>query len=267
LGDKITVNLYQTDYALPYQQFWTQGKGLLRPAPSFCFDTTHFLETAEYTVVGFWHGQQLWPDAQRGNEYSFSPNTVFVPESSVQTPMEKGRGILFNTLVLHNTQIEEFHQLAASAGYAGRFLYNDQDYSVVAANFHNYDALSAQMLAAGALLYGLLLLLFLLLYPQAWTGTVRTMQSVGAGYFQRFRFVLVSSLCILLPGEMLGSCLGAALWDRMITGLQDAAQCAIPLTLSPEVLATVSAGQLLFALLLTLLTSIWVAGSSISSRR
>lgn len=267
LGDTITVNFYQAEYPQSYRKAQAEGSGLLETPPGFYYETTPFLETAEYTVVGFWHGQQLWSAATPGNEYGFSPNTVFIPNTSVQIPMEKRDSILFNTLVLQNTQIEEFHQLAAGAGYAGRFKYNDQDYSTVAANFHNYDSLSKQVLAVGALFYATLLVLFLLLYPRALAGTVWTMQTLGAGFLRRFLFILSASLCIVLPAAFIGSWLGTQLWGFLAAGLQDAAQSAVSLEIMPDALTAVAAGQLIFALSTTLLTALFVAAPRGLSKR
>lgn len=259
LGDTVTLQLYATDYGSPYRQFPADGKGILNPSPSFYSSNTPFVETAEYTVVGFWHGQTIWPDVARVSEYAFSPNTVFVPKSSVQYPMEESDSILFNTLVLENNQIGAFHQLAMNAGYAGRFKYNDQDYATVAANFHNYDALAREILAVGAVIYGVLLLLFLLLYPASQKNTVRTMRSFGAGFFRRFWYVLVSSVWILLPASLLGGWIAEGLWAYLVAALQNTAQSAVQLQIRPGMLTAVGFLQAVFSLVLVTLTAVLVA--------
>lgn len=259
LGDTVTLHLYATDYGSPYRQFPADGKGILSPSASFYSGHTPFAETAEYTVVGFWHGERLWPDVARVSEYAFSPNTVFVPRASLQSPMEECASIVFNTLVLENNGIEAFHEMAMQAGYAGRFKYNDQDYATIAANFHNYDALARQVLAVGAALYSVLLLLFLLLYPVSQKTTVRTMRFFGAGFFRRFWYILAWSVGILLPAAWLGGWLGERLWKHLAAALQNAAQSAVPLQIKPGMLMTVSFLQLAFALVLILCTATVIA--------
>lgn len=256
IGDTVTLKRYTADDGLPYR---ADGETVLNPTASFYFDTTPFAETAEYTVIGFWRGEELWPDVANVSEYAFSPNTVFVPKSSVRTPMEECDSIVFNTLVLQNGKIEAFHQLAMNSGYAGRFKYNDQDYSTVAANFHNYETLARQMLTVGAVLYAVLLLLFLLLYPGSQKKNVRTMQSLGAGFFRRFGHILVSSLAIVLTASLLGGWLGMQLWEHLVSALQAAAESTIALQIQPGTLTMVAAAQLIFALLLTVCVAIFVA--------
>lgn len=264
LGDTITLNLYESDNGLPYQQ----DKGVLNPAASFYFDTTPITETAEYTVVGIWHGQRLWPDVAEVSEYAFSPNTVFVPKSSVQTPMQYSNSIIFNTIVLQNAKLEEFHELAMNSGYAGRFKYNDQGYSVIAANFHNYDALAQQMLSVGVVVYVVLLMLFLFFYPCAQRKTVMLMQSFGAGYFRRFWFACISSLGIVIPGSVLGGFFGNVLWDYVVMALQTSAESAVALQIQPGVLTQLALTQMLLAVIATVIVSVFVAvPRGMSSRR
>ena len=264
LGDTITLNLYESDAGLPYQQ----EKGILNPAASFYFDTTPFTETEEYTVVGIWRGERLWPDVAEVSEYAFSPNTIFVPKSSVQTPMEFSNSIIFNTIVLQNAKIEEFHELAMNSGYAGRFKYNDQGYSTIATNFHNYDALAQQMLTVGVVVYVVLLMLFLFFYPCAQRKTVMLMQSFGAGYFRRFWFVCICSLGIVIPGSVLGGFFGNVLWDYVVMALQTSAESAVALQIQPGVLTQLALTQMLLAVIATVIVSIFVAvPRGMSSRR
>lgn len=264
LGDTITLNLYESDNGLPYQQ----DKGVLNPAASFYFDTTPITETAEYTVVGIWHGQRLWPDVAEVSEYAFSPNTIFVPKSSVQTPMQYSNSIIYNTIVLQNAKLEEFHELAMNSGYAGRFKYNDQGYSVIAANFHNYDALAQQMLSVGVVVYVVLLMLFLFFYPCAQRKTVMLMQSFGAGFFRRFWFVCICSLGIVIPGSVLGGFFGNVLWDYVVMALQTSAESAVALQIQPGVLTQLALTQMLLAVIATVIVSVFVAvPRGMSSRR
>ena len=261
VGDTITLNLYNTDFSLPYQ---TPGK--LKPTASFYFTTTPFTETAEYTIVGLWQGQAIWN--YKDNAYAFTPNTVFVPKASVETTMHTCNSVLFTTAVPHNGKITEFHDLTMKSGYAGRFRYNDQDYGTIAANFHNYESLAKQMLTIGLVIYTVLLLLFLLLYPGAQKGSAKTMQSMGAGFFRRFGHTLVSAMGIVIPASVLGGWIGTQLWDGLVTQLQATAESAVTLQIEPGVLTQISAAQMILAMLLTVCVSAFVAvPRGISARR
>ncbi len=265
LGDTITIRFYITDYANPYQLINASNKSLLRPAASLYFSTTPFVETAEYTIVGFWQGSP-WPDSEE--YYQFSANTVFVPRSSVECPMETVDSIAMITVGLENGMIRPFHELVKRSGYAGRFKYSDQGYEDIASNFHNYEALAQQIMAVGVVLYAILLLLFLLLYPATQGKTVWTMASLGCGFGKCFGHVLLSSMIILTVSSALGGLAGTMLWDRVVAVLQATTESSVALQLQSGVLGMVAAAQLVLALLLSALVAIWVAiPRGLSARR
>ena len=266
IGDTINLSFYGTDYGLPYQSDRADGENLLLPAASFYAGTVPITETAEYTIVGFWRGA-AWPDSDV-NPYSFSCNTVFVPRTSVQSPMEESSSITFFSAVLENGMISQFHELAKEGGYAGRFKYFDQDYSKIATNFHNYIDLARQVLTVGIVLYVILLLLFLMLYPGVQKKAANTMQSLGSNYMQRFAYVLCSSMCIVVPATVLGSLLGLQLWDGIVAALLATAETTVALQLEPGVLVIVAAVQLMLALVVNVLVSLFVSRTrGMSSRR
>lgn len=267
VGDTVTLNLYGTDYGLPYQGGISADKGLVNLSASFHFHNTEFVDAAQYTVVGICRGETVFPDVAE-NEYAFSANTVFVPRSSVAADMETRPSVSMNILVMQNGQLERFHELALASGFGGCFRYNDQGYSTIAANFHNYEQLGRQILLIGAVVYVVLLLLFLLLYPGSMKRNMRTMQSFGATFLRRFAHVMASSAGIILPASVLGGCLGTLLWDQMVETLQNAAASAVALQIEAGALMAVTAAQLIFALILTVFVAIAVAApKGMSDRR
>lgn len=266
VGDTVTLSFYATDYSLPFQRQRTNGLDLLRPAASLYYKDNPILETAEYTIVGFWKGT-AWPWTA-DNPYNYTANTVFVPDSSVQVPMELRNNITAVSVLLENGSINQFHDLARSAGYAGRFKYTDQDYSKIATNFHNYTDLAQQILTVGLVIYVMLMMLFLLLYPLARRKAVWTMQSLGCTYYQRFAHVLIASMSIVVPATALGGFVGYSLWERVVAALQTTAESSIALQLAPEALAQIAAAQLVMALIFNILVAVLVAAPrSIASRR
>lgn len=266
LGDTITLSFYATEHGQPYAETRNDDAGLLCPAASLYTTTSSILETAEYTVVGFWQGE-VNPDATE-NYYSFDANTVFVPQSSVGSAMEVCNTLPFVSGKLENGTINAFHKLAKSSGYAGRFKYSDQGYSEIAANFHNYADLARQILRIGLGLYGMVLILFLLLYPGAMKKPVRTMQSLGCTFGRRLRHVLVSSLAVMIPATVLGGLLGDMLWERVVDALQTTAESTIALQLEPDILAQIAAAQLVLAVILNMLAAALVAAPrGMASRR
>lgn len=265
IGDTITLSYYNTDYALPFQEHRANNKNLLRPVASFYFDTTPFVETAEYTIIGFWQGD-TWPDD--AHYYNFNANTVFVPRTAVQTPMEDSNCILYLSAALENGMIQPFYQLAKKSGYAGRFKFFDQNYSEIAGNFHNYEELAQQILIVGAVVYGILLLLFLILYPTAQKKTVRTMESMGCGFLRRWLHVLIASMTVMVPAAILGGVVGTKVWDRVVTLMQTTAETTLALQIEPGTLEMIVVAQCLLALLCNAIVAIFVAAPrGMSARR
>lgn len=257
VGDTITLNLYGANNNLPYQYLGCGGISILDVSGYRSFEPEVLWEGAEYTIVGLYRCDS-WPDFQN-DPYAFSANTVFVPKSSVEVPMEENDSIVFNTLLLQNGKIDAFHQLAKNAGYAGYFKYYDYDYSTIAVNFHNYESLSLEMLTIGTVIYTVLLLLFLLLYPGSKKKDVGTMQSLGAGFLRRSFYVMASSMGIVLSASLLGGWIGSRLWEGMVKVLQASAESSIALQLEPGALLWVTLGQLIFASVLTVFVVLFVA--------
>ena len=184
---------------------------------------------------------------------------MLVPAASVQTAMEYRSSLPFVSVVLENGTIRQFHELAKRSGYAGRFTYNDQGYSDIAMNFHNYEALARQIMLVGITIYVILLLLYLLMYPASQGKVVWIMESMGCNYGRRFAYVLRSSMLIMVTAAVLGGWLGTLLWDRMVAMLQQRAQSTIALQLDVRMLAIVAAAQLMLGLVLSGFVAVFVA--------
>lgn len=262
IGDTITANFYHTDYGLPYQVI---SDNVLTPSATFYFGDD-FAEMAEYTIVGFWRDLDLWPDVAF-NEYAFTPNTIFVPQTSVQTAMEHSNSILFTTPIIQNGKLEDFKILVNQAGFAGRFISFDQGYATIAKNFHNYEELGKRVLLAGAAIYVILLGLYLLLYPGMQKKTVRTMESLGMPFGKRFEYVMVVSLVIFVPATVIGVLLGTILWDKVVAALQASAEAATALQLPLSALVIVGIAQFVLALVLNAILALVIAAPRRMSRQ
>lgn len=262
VGDTITMQLYRTDAGLPYQT-----GGTLNPSASFYFGKGEFEETIRYTIVGICRGSAAFADVS-DDEYAFTANTVFAPRSSVSVGMEMRNSILFNTLVLENGKLEQFKELVYQAGLGGRFRYYDQGYGTIAANFHNYQALAKQILIIGVVLYAMMTVLYLLLYPASMSKPLRTMQSLGVGYGKRWGHVLLSSAIMVAIASLLGFLLGRQLWDYVVAALQASTESAVALQLEPGTLERVSLAQFGISLIASaLVASVMALPKTLSSRR
>ena len=267
VGDKITMNFYHTDKVIPYDKKPTGWGEFLAPNAAFYYKTTPITETAEYTIVGLWRGERLWPDVSE-NEYSFSPNTLFIPNSSTETEMEHNESILYTTPVIQNGKLEEFRDLVEEANYHSCFTYFDCDYSLIMKNFFNYENLAVQVLTIGATIYAVIILMFLMLYPGSYSKPVRIMESLGVSYPKRVCFIVTASMSIITLSTVFGSFLGTLLWRFAVSALKTSAGAVTKLFIEPGTLGAIVIAQFVFVLLLDVLVSLYVATpKKMSARR
>ena len=258
VGDTITLNMYEMDQCLPYFQ---RGYYVANIPAYYYYPTELFVDNAEYTIVGFWRGQQLWI-YNLDEPTAFLPNTLIVPQSSVQAEMTVIPYEAFVTLVLQNGQITAFNQLMADMGYENSFVFFDQGYSDIAPTFHSYDEMEERVLIIGAAVYGVLLLMFLLLFPASRRKSVRTMETLGVPFGGRFAGVVGYSAALLIPASLLGGLLGAASWRSVVNTLVESAESAITMELSLPALAGIALLQCVVALLLSMLIALSTARSA-----
>ena len=254
IGDTITLNLYQTDENMPYMIL----NGNYIASASFYSRTTPFTETAEYTIIGLWRGETLFVDTTE-NATGFSPNTVIVPKSSVETDMKLRSRIHFNALILHNGTVNEYRKLAGQVGYEDVFVFYDQGYTAIAAGFHNYDEMAEKVLKIGVSIYGALLLLFLLLFPGSRRKSLQIMESMGVDYLKRYGYIVAYSAAHLLPSAVLGVIVGASAWQTIIQKLIQSADSTITMELDLGMMVTISLAQCAVALLLNALVALFAA--------
>ncbi len=266
LGNTVTLNLYRGDNCLPFQGLRDNSGDPLMPSADFYFTTTPIQETAEYTIVGLWNGPDLWPDISL-NEFSLSPNTVIVPKSSVQTEWEHPDSILYNATILHNGKIQDFQTLSRQAGLYPGLTFFDQGYTELVGNFHEFEQLAQQVLIVGSVVYTVILLLFLLLYPGFQGKTAAIMQSLGASAGKRFAHVMLSTMAIIAPATILGGGLGLALWQTVTDALKTSADTTVALQLPTNGLLLIALAQFLLAMLLTAIIAAWIARPRGMSKR
>ena len=108
----------------------------------------------------------------------------------------------------------------------------------------------------GLAVYGVILALFLLLFPGSQRKALATMHALGAKRRQKIAQVFVSGAGILIPGTVIGAAAGALLWRRVTDALAESAGAGITLEMDGLTLLAVALGQLALACLLTLLLAL-----------
>lgn len=269
VGDTIHPNFYNADENLPYQDIFAENSGLANPTASFYFSTTPLLGEMEYTIVGIYRSDIPWERVDREeNLYAFTPNTIFAPKASIPGRMQYSGLLQFQTVVLHNGRMDDFTDLMNQAGYAGCYLLYDQGYTDIAGNFSDYEALSRQVLQVCAAAYGIIALLYLLLFPGIQGKSLRIMENLGATGRQRRRHVLTGSMALLVPATALGAGAGILLWDCILDAMLASAEVLVEIELDAKVLITIALGQLVLMAVLSAIVAALVARSrKLSNRR
>ena len=229
VGDTIDMNYYLYDWSVEYQWYINEGIGIIEPAPYFYTSTTGMAETKNYKVVGLYRDNNEW-NYTSGDIYSFTPNTIFVPKSSVTGSMDYSNQGMFRTYVLKNGCIDEFQKEVAMAGLDGLFTYYDQGYEVISQNLFAYDEVARQAMAVGISSSLVLAALYFILFPLQQKKNVSIMYSLGAERKRRMAYILGSNVLILLPGTALGCLLSIASWNYVSNALYAAAEAETVIT-------------------------------------
>ena len=223
-------------------------------------------EMEEYEIVGLYRQINAWEKTD--DPYGFTPNTIFVPKGSITGDARTGRRGIFYSLVLHNGKMQELQKLQNQAGYPDLFLCFDQGYSKIVKALDAYEGVSQKAFYIGAASCGVILLLFLALFPLQQGKNLSIMCSLGAPRGKRIGFVVGSSLGILLPGTLLGGTAGALLWKKVATTLMESVNVTIPMSANTLVLSlSLSAALLLVSLALVTLLAVCISGDKGLSKR
>ena len=267
LGDTLSASFYSHTENIPYQQYMSNGNGVVRPSAYFYTAASEMEEPEGYTVVGMYNTKfDPWTFVV-DSVYEFSPNTIFAPQASVSVPMEEPGQGMFYAIELENGAIGEFEELVVRSGLEVPFGYFDGGYSAIAPSLEIFRETASRAVLVGIAVYGVLLLLYLLLFPAQEKKTLRTMNSLGAPWKTRFTYLLTTVLGTLLPGTLLGMGLGAALWGFVAQKLLDRSGAAFTVELNVPQFVLVGIAQILFALLLSVALALYMTKHSDLMRR
>ena len=256
VGDTLPLQFYEHDDNSVYRDTLAEGMGVVYPLPEFYTTMTPFAgDTEQYTIVGLYSQKDTWSNVG-DNLYAFTPNTVFVPKAAVPVEMQYSNQGMFGVLELHDGTIEEFYEILDRTGYQYLFECYDQGYTVIKKNIEVFQILSQQVAMIGLAVYGMILLLYLVIFPAQQGNSLRLMNVMGTTPQEKMTHILATGVGILLPGTALGLLAATWLWDDTIQTLTEAVAVELKLQLDMHVLLGISVVQLLLALTLTALVSI-----------
>lgn len=259
VGDTISADFFSYDHHSPYQSFVENDSNVTQPAAYFYSEYTPFTAQETYTIVGIYERTQVWRTPSVRRLFEFSSNTIFVPEKSVSSEMAYGKLGFFYTLILENGTMDALEALETKAGYRGLLSYHDQGYSDVSVGLFDYTSMALLAFRTGAVIYAVVVLLFLMLYPGRETKMLMTMHSLGATRRAEIAHVFTGSFAILLPGTALGLVGGGVLWRRLTALIPASEEVAAAYGLDLTVLLGIGAVQLLIVCALTIALAFYMS--------
>lgn len=251
VGDSIPLRYYEADPMLPGQTHLKTGN----PSPFFYSQDRGFSsEEREYEIVGLYRQKEEWS----GEAYAFTPNTIFVPQNSVEGKMQTSDSGIFCTLVLENGMIDDMEQKVAAAGYEGLLTYYDQGFSDISASLSDYFSVSKMILLIGALSWTGLAAVFVFLFPGHQRREAERMWTLGTPRPWIVRHIVSSGIGIILPGVILGSLITMGVLQKVLQQIGVYASLSLELVQSPQQILLPAVMQLIL-----LTAMVWLAGKAL----
>lgn len=266
VGDTINLQTYGYDLNINVQQRELRQSTSFPSAAVYSRAIGFTSDMESYTIVGLYRQNNAWQN--QGDPYGITPNTIFVPKASITGEALVGKSGIFYTMVLQNGMLEAFKQYQEEAGYPDLFICMDQGYGEIVAGLDAYEGVSSNALKIGIAGCTVILILFLLLFPAQHGKTLATMSSLGAPRGKRIIHIVISTVCLLIPGAATGGLAGSLLWERVAATLMESVNVQIPLESNMAVLAPILAlGITVLMVVISFMVSIMVSGSKGLMRR
>lgn len=245
IGDTIDLQYFTYGLDNPYQQYIHDGKGIVNPAPYTYYANSVGLGEAEnYEIVGIYKQNTPWGSVE-DDLYAFTPNTIFVPQASVTGTMDFASAGQFLTLVLHSDKLLETQLYVIDADQDELFEYYDGGYNAVASSLAEYQAAANRILPIGIVVYTIVMVLYLFLFPAREERALAQMDSLGAGHGKQVRHVICNVLGILIPGSILGTVAAVNMWEMVAAALREWMETDVAVQLNTNWLWLVAAVQAL----------------------
>lgn len=205
VGDKIPLSFYkgletymETSYNPPADIY----------SPLAGFSTENVL----FQVIGIYSQSNLWSDSS----YSFTPNTVFVPNNAITCDTYTDNTGIFYTIVLKNGSIDKIKSYEELLGYKDILNFYDQGYSEIKDTLTDYLSTAGVLFIIGFTTWVTILILFLILYVARLKHIAGMMLSIGSGRRKTMIHILISTLTITLISTAISGVLGYALLGNII---------------------------------------------------
>ncbi len=234
VGQTLTLDFYNSGYASETSH--VQGAFSVTDVATLCryplIPETRIGFQQTYTIIGIYTAPEFSFGA-----HSFHADTIFVPKASVPDAerYEDTTTPILNTLILENGTSAQFEEAVRELGFGGYYLYFDQNYNEAAEALQALNANAQRMMLAGAILFVLASLVFLLLFARRIDGTARAMRLLGISRHNVWLELTGNLMGLELVAVIAGTALSAGLFDwvtaqllseSLTMSIQEALLCA-----------------------------------------
>ena len=249
VGDSLPLSLYEDDPGLP--PIYARFQESCNPRASVFVPQEGFRQETEYTIIGLYRQSNEWVTTPT----SFTPNSVFVPEKSVNCQTVTGSCGVWSSLVLQNGTADQMEARLEENDLGGTVTYYDQGYSDIVESLDGYTRVSRTVLLVGLALWAVVLAAYCVLLPMQEGKTALRMWTLGAkrrdiaGQIWTPSALMaaagtVIALAVSIPGmswatDKIQALTGSDLTLKVSTG-QTVALCAGALAIALAVIALVS---------------------------
>ncbi len=169
-------------------------------------------ESETYRIIGIYRQSNLWADTS----YTFTPNTIFVPNKAITCEFYTDNAGVFYTIVLKNGSIDKMKSNAEEQGYKDIFYFYDQGYSGIKDTLSDYLSNTRIFSMIGGIIWIAMLILFLTLYVTRLKQTAGMMLSLGSGQRSTLIHIMTCTLMLVLAATVISGIVGYALLGNII---------------------------------------------------
>lgn len=211
IGDTISLSYYWG--ANPHDELARQGVSNLM-AQSYSKKLGFSTQEETYTVIGTYRQSNRWNQSL----YSFTPNTIFVPSTSINVPTYTDRTGVYYSLVIENGRIDDVKQLLVEKGYPEDTLFFfDNGYSEIAGTLKNFNKSAIQIFAASSLTWVVVLGAYIVFFLFRQQKTAGLLLSLGAGKKKTRHSIILTSMLPILLASVIGAICSTMLLEQTMT--------------------------------------------------
>lgn len=185
----------------------------------------------QFVIVGIYRLVDMWNQSS----YAFTPNTVFVPNASLEFPTYSGRNGIYYTLVIENGRIDEVKAALKNKGYNDDLLmYYDGGYGTIGNTLDSFKQDVFQIFYASVITWMIAIGAYVVFFVYGQRKHIGLMLSLGAGKKDSKKYLLLYSFIPVIVSSIVGVVASVVLLENilieMYTSSKDMVETAFSIT-------------------------------------